>query len=138
VVGRVVYRIDILCRSTDIALTSCWKTGATLITLVEGVRRAQINANILFSTDMRKLKTGDVLSAFEGDNRLKKVLWKDVKGVPISKLSVVHGLCKARGEYKLPLDPTLDWALRYPKSRGHSGKRISTQGDADLKLKRPG
>lgn len=77
----------------------CW-CAADILT--DGaVLRSRAVASLLFHTEPRKLKVAEVLAAFEGNDKLKRVLWKDIKGVPISKLCVVYGLVKARSEWEL-------------------------------------
>lgn len=64
----------------------------------EGVRRAQVSAQILYGQEPRKLKSADVLAAMEGDRRFVRVKRRDIKGLPVTKLAVMHGLVNSRNE----------------------------------------
>lgn len=52
----------------------------------------------MFTDNIRKLKSKDVLAALEGDPRFVRLPRKEFKGKPWSKLAVVHGLVKSRAE----------------------------------------
>lgn len=60
----------------------------------------------MYRTDPRQLKANDIIAAFEGDPRLKRVRWSDIKGVPVTKLCTLFGLCHARGKYLTPFTPS--------------------------------
>ncbi|KAI9636133.1 tyrosine-tRNA ligase [Dioszegia hungarica] len=64
----------------------------------QAVKKAQTAAVVLYQTNPRLLKADDIISAFEGDPRFHRVTWSDIKGLPVTKLAVQYGLCKARGE----------------------------------------
>ncbi|WVW78116.1 tyrosine-tRNA ligase [Kwoniella bestiolae CBS 10118] len=69
-----------------------------------GLHKALLATSILYPTkpDLsslhRTLKSQDVLAAFEGDSRFHKLPFSEIIGIPISKLCVIYGLCKSRGE----------------------------------------
>jgi tyrosyl-tRNA synthetase len=64
----------------------------------QAVKKAQTAAVVLYQTNPRLLKADDIISAFEGDPRFHRVKWSEIKGLPVTKLAVQYGLCKARGE----------------------------------------
>ncbi|CAD6576571.1 MAG: tyrosyl-tRNA synthetase [Tremellales sp. Tagirdzhanova-0007] len=69
-----------------------------LIHGAEGVHRAHLARDILFRSAPLELTTSSVLEALDSDPKLKHVKWSEVKGVPVTKLAVVFGLCKSRAE----------------------------------------
>lgn len=55
-------------------------------------------SKVLYMSDIRSLKSSEVLEALEGDPRLVRLPRSAFKGVPWSKLAAVHGLVKSRSE----------------------------------------
>ncbi|OCF54060.1 tyrosine-tRNA ligase [Kwoniella mangroviensis CBS 10435] len=75
----------------------------------DGLSKALLATEILYpstkpiissgmSSIYKTLKSSDVLAAFEGDSRFHKIPFSEIKDKPISKLCVIYGLCKSRGE----------------------------------------
>jgi hypothetical protein len=80
-----------------------WSARKTTNSTGEGVEKAQKIATILYTPNPRSLRSKDILPLTEegsgmGDS-IRRLNWKDVKGVTISKFAVVHGLCKSRGKF---------------------------------------
>jgi hypothetical protein len=89
-----------------------WFTG-------EGVEKAQALAKILYTPNSRSLRSADILpltlteNGGGGDSAIKKLNWKDVKGMTISKSAVVYGLCRSRGMSQLiPLISPLSFRIQ--------------------------
>ncbi|WVQ98347.1 tyrosine-tRNA ligase [Kwoniella sp. CBS 9459] len=64
----------------------------------QGLSKAITSAQVLYSTDTASLKAEDVLRAFEGDNRFRRLPFAEIEGVPIGKLGAQFGLCSTRAE----------------------------------------
>ncbi|WWC59771.1 tyrosine-tRNA ligase [Kwoniella dejecticola CBS 10117] len=75
----------------------------------EGLAKALQITSILFPSKIQRnsaglsdiyktLKSQDILDSFEGDPRFHKIPFDDIHKMTISKLCVVYGLCKSRGE----------------------------------------
>ncbi|ORY30234.1 tyrosine-tRNA ligase [Naematelia encephala] len=62
------------------------------------LKRAQGSQDILYRRAPRDIKSTEVLDAFDGDHRLVRVSWKDIKGLPVTKIGTMFGLWKSRGE----------------------------------------
>lgn len=64
------------------------------------VTKAHTASAVLFDKKdgLRKLKTADVLAAFDGDSRLTRVPWKNAIGKSVAKLAADSGGLKSRGK----------------------------------------
>ena len=52
-----------------------------------------------------------MLRAFEGNSRLVRVPWEEIKGVPVTKLAVQYGMVQSRGEPSRPVEGQADLQL---------------------------
>ena len=63
------------------------------------VAKAHTATAVLFEKKdgLRKLKSVDVLAAFDGDNRLTRIPWNEAVGKPVAKVAADSGILKSRG-----------------------------------------
>lgn len=70
----------------------------------EGVTRAKAVASVLFRSDVRSIRSAEVVDLVPSDpEHFKRVRWADVKGVTMSKLAVTLGLAKSRSMSLVPI-----------------------------------